>query len=65
MACFQLRIWRGRWNSWIKGLVFIADYRKAVTRKYRRENDKNFKKEDKKAKVKKSNKLRLNSLLLL
>ena len=32
---------------------------------YRRENNKNFKKEDKKAKVKKSNKSRLNSLLLL
>ena len=33
-----------------------------MTRKYRRENDKNSKKEDKKAKVKKSNKSRLNSL---
>ena len=65
MVCFQSRIWRGCWNSWIKGLVFIGDYRKAMKRKYRRENERNSKKEDKKAKVKKSNKSRLNSLLLL
>ena len=36
----------------------------AMTRKYRRENEKNSKKEDK-AKVKKLNKSNLNSLLLL
>ena len=40
MACFQSRIWRECWNSWIKGLAFIGDYRKAMTRKYRRENEK-------------------------
>ena len=64
-ACFQSRIWRECWNSWIKGLAFIGDYRKAMTRKYRGENEKTSKKEDKKAKVKKSNKSRLNLLLLL
>ena len=52
MACFQSWIWRGCWNSWIKELVFIGDYRKAITQKYRRENEKNSKKEDKKAKGK-------------
>ena len=53
---------RGRCNSWIKGLVFIGDDRKTITRKYKRKNDKNSKKEDKNVKVKKSNKSRLNSL---
>ena len=33
-------------------MVFIGDYRKAITQKYRRENEKNSKKEDKKAKGK-------------
>ena len=64
MACFRPQIWRGRCNNWIIGLVFIGDYRKAMARKYGRENDKNSKKEDKKAKVKNSNKSRFNSLLL-
>ena len=32
MACFLSRIRRGRSNNWIKGLVYIGDYRNAMTR---------------------------------
>ena len=51
MACFWSRIKRGRWHSWIKYLVFIRKYRKTITRKCRRKNNKNSKKEDKKVHI--------------
>ena len=65
MTYFRPQLWRGRWNSWIKGLVFIGDYGKGMTQNTEGKMLKTPRKRSKKAKVKKSNKSRLNSLLLL